>query len=111
MYYERTFMPSEKVHITVPFAVGVGVGNSYYDWKELDANGVSSLPYKEEQYYLYIEPAVKIGVKLTDKFRLNAGVTYDLAPMEFSYRGVTNKNVSGPRFQLGIRYGKWWAAK
>lgn len=109
MYYERTFMPSKRVHITVPFAVGVG--NSYYDWKELDANGVASLPYQEEQYYLYLEPAIKVGVKLTDKFRLNAGVTYALAPLDFSYRGVTNENLSGPRFQVGLRFGKWWAVK
>jgi hypothetical protein len=109
MYFERTFMPSKRVHITVPLAVGVG--NSYYDWKELDAQGVASLPYKEEQYYLYLEPAIKLGVKLSDKFRLNAGVTYALAPMDFSYRGVTNENLSGLRFQAGIRFGKWWAAK
>ncbi len=108
LYYERTFIPHKIVHITVP--VAVGVGNSYYDWKELDAAGVASLPYEEEQYYLYVEPAIKIGVKLTDKIRLNGGVTYAIAPLDFEYRGVTNENLSGPRFQLGIRYGKWWSA-
>jgi len=107
LYYERTFMPAKKVHITVPLAVGVG--NSYYDWKELDAAGVAALPYPDqEEYYLYIEPAVKVGIKLTDKLRLNAGVTYAIAPLDFDFRGVTNNDVSGPRFQVGLRFGKWW---
>ena len=107
-YYEHTIMPSKRVHLTVPLAVGVG--NAYYDWRELDANGAASFPYGDK-YYLYVEPAVKVGVKLTDKFRLNAGVTYAIAPLDFDYRSVTNENLTGPRFQLGIRYGKWWAAK
>lgn len=107
LYYERTFIPHKKVHLTVPLAVGVG--NSYYDWRELDDAGVAALPYPEDEaYYLYIEPALKVGVKLTDKLRLNAGVTYALAPLDFDLRGVTNSDVSGLRFQVGIRFGKWW---
>jgi len=108
LYYERTIMPSKRVHLTVPLAVGVG--NAYYDWRELDAKGAAGFPYTD-QYYLYIEPAVKVGVKLTDKFRLNAGATYSIAPLEFDYRGVTNEHLSTMRFQAGIRYGIWWAAK
>lgn len=106
LYFERTFIPHKKVHITVPLAVGVG--NTYYDWKTLDANGVAGFPFEEEQYYLYLEPAVKIGVKLTNKLRLNGGVAYPLAPIAFDYRGVTNKHVSSPRFQVGVRFGWWW---
>ena len=105
-YYERTFVPHKMVHITVPLAVGVG--NSYYDWRELDANGAAGFPFPDEQYYLYVEPAVKIGVKLTNSLRLNGGITYALAPLDFNYRGLTNSHVSGPRFQVGIRFGKWW---
>ena len=107
LYFERTFMPSKRVHITVPIAVGGG--HSYYDWRELDKNGAAGFPFEEEQFYLYVEPSVKVGVKLTNKFRLNAGVTYVLAPLSFDYRGVTNEHVSGLRYQVGIRFGKWWA--
>ncbi|MDB4106845.1 hypothetical protein N9595_00035 [Bacteroidia bacterium] len=106
-YYEYTMKPGKKVHLTFPLAAGVG--NVYYDWRDLDPNGAASFPY-EEEFYFYRETAVKVEVNLARKWRLNGGLTYAIAPLGFDYKSVTNNDVTGPRFQLGIRFGKFWSA-
>jgi len=105
LYYEYSWKPNEKVHLTFPMAVGAG--DCYYDWRELDKKGLASIPY-ESVYYLYIEPAARVEMILNAKFRLVGGASYVFAPLEFNNRGLTQKDVSKPRYYIGVRFGKWW---
>ena len=105
LFYEYMWKPNNKFHVTFPLAAGVG--ESYYDWRELDAAGSASFPYAEK-YYFYIEPGLKLEANMTERVRLNAGITYIVAPGSFDYRGLTHKHVSRPTFQLGLRYGRFF---
>lgn len=105
VYYERTFLVGGKVEFILPIAAGVG--EAYYDWRELDDLGRASFPYDEE-YYFYVEPAARVSYRLAKKWKVVGGVTYAFAPFDFDYRAVTNQAVSGARYQLGIRYGRFW---
>lgn|GEM_PF-1094098 len=105
MYYEQTFSLSKNINIAVPIAVGGG--HTYYDWRVLDPGGVTSFPY-EEQFYLYVEPAARVEIKLNNRWRVVGGAAYTLALLAFDYRGVTQGSVTAPRFQPGVRFGKYW---
>lgn len=105
LFYEYMIKPNNKVHFTIPIASGVG--ETYYDWRELDANGAASFPYNEK-YYFYIQPAVKIEINIAERWRVNAGLAYLYVPETFAYRGVRNTDVSGLGIHVGVRYGKFF---
>lgn len=108
VYYEYMLRPDNKLHFTFPIATGAG--ELYYDWKELDKRGVSSFPY-EEEFYFYIEPAVRAEYNIAPNWRVHVGASYLVAPFDFDYRGITASSVTGPTVHFGVRFGRFFLEK
>ena len=105
LYYEYMWKPNNRVHFIVP--VELGVGECFYEWRDIKYYSGSSYPYGE-QYYFYLEPTAKLEFNLSERFRINAGVSYTLVPQEFEFRTITNSSLSVPSLEIGIRYGRFF---
>ena len=101
LYYEYMWKSNNRVHFIFP--VELGVGECFYEWRDIKYYFGSSYPYGE-QFYFYLEPSAKLEFNLSELFRINAGVLYTLIPQEFEFRTITNSSLSVPSLEVGIRY-------
>lgn len=101
-YFEYTFTPNKKIHVTVPIDVGVGDVNM-----EPKGGGQNAIlfPYGES-YFFYTEPGIMTELNLAERLRLNLGITYVWVP-KLDYREVNAENLSGLCPKIGIKYGRF----
>lgn len=102
-YFEYTFSPDKRIHITIPIDVGAGdVNMEPYG----GGQNATLFPYGES-YFFYTEPGLLTELNISRKIRLNLGMTYIWVP-KLEYRAVNAQNVSGFCPKIGIKYGRFY---
>ena len=101
-FYEYTFNAKQLVHPALSLDVGVGDVNM-----EFKNQAISSVlfPYGEA-YFFFAQPEAKLEINLHSRWRANLGVSYVWVP-SLNYRAVNAKNMSGPSFSFGLKYGRF----
>jgi hypothetical protein len=92
---EYTLFANKVVHATFPLQIGMG---------EVQMDNESGDAGLGESNFFVIEPSALLEVNLHKYLRLNAGVGYRFVG-DMTYRNLTQSEVSGLQFQVGLKLG------
>lgn len=101
---EYTFFPESRVHVTANTLVGGGIIKNGHGRGTVPYNGSDELKDIDASGFYVVQPSVNVEVSVLPWLRVAAGGGYRyIAGVD--QQGITNKNMSAPTANLGLKFG------